>query len=209
MSAAPLQSPSPKRPRVLGRWISTSPAVGFVAVAIYAFSDAAKPGTSCWGVFAVGAMAASAALIVGALGGFLFGLPRTLERPDANGHLATNTNLDQVSDWLTKIIVAIGLVELGKIANGVDNLATSLAPGLGGGDGVHAFAVGLMIYSVADGFLVGYLWTRIVVSIRLKEAAEDLARTAEVAAELLTAPPPPAPPALPPPPPAVGETATA
>ncbi len=129
--------------------------------------------------------------------GFLFGLPRTLDQSDSTAPLVTNTNLDQISDWLTKILIGLGLVELGKIAGGVDSLAAAAVPGLGGGDDAHAFAVALLIYSAVDGFLVGYLWTRIIVSRRLKEAAEYLARVQDTA-QVLSAPPPAAPPPLPP-----------
>jgi hypothetical protein len=70
----------------------------------------------------------------GALTGFLFGIPRVLQKPigfetsrseSATGtppalssyELIINTNLDDVSDWLTKIIVGIGLVEIRKQPN--------------------------------------------------------------------------------------------
>ena len=48
----------------------------------------------------------SASMVIGALAGFLFGIPRTLEGDD-EGHKSgtryrANTNLEQISDWLTK-----------------------------------------------------------------------------------------------------------
>jgi hypothetical protein len=196
------------RTRVFGPWLRWSPLISLIAVLAYAAADHFKSSTF-WAVLSTGFIAAAAALIVGGLVGFLFALPRTLEQPGSKALLATNTNLDQISDWLTKILVGLGLVQLGKVANGVDSLATALTPGLGGSADVHPFAVGLLVYSAVDGLLVGYLWTRIVVSIRLKEAAEELAARGAIREEVLSAPPPEAPPSLPPSPSAVGATSEA
>jgi hypothetical protein len=183
----------------LGPWLRTSPAFPLFAILVYSAAGGFTGGSTFWSVLAIGVITAGASLIVGALLGFLFGLPRTLEHSGTTATLVTNTNLDQISDWLTKILIGLGLVQLGKVAGGIDKLASAVAPGLGGSQGAHAFAVGLLVYSAVDGFLVGYLWTRIVVSARLKEAADDLAR-AEDADQVLSAPPPAAPPPLPPPP---------
>src|SRR5215831_2761083 len=66
------------------------------------------------------------AVVLGALLGFVFGIPRTLQHdiaPSPNPGIAEqdqiayqiNTNLEQISDWLTKIIIGVGLIELGNI----------------------------------------------------------------------------------------------
>lgn len=146
-------------------------------------------------------MAAAAAIGVGGILGFLFALPRTLEQEKGSGLLATNSNLDQVSDWLTKILIGLGLIELGRIADGIDDLGGSLAAALGDGAGAKVFALSVLIYSAIDGFLVGYLWTRIVVSRGLKEAAENLAKAVELNKVLEAQPAPARPPGPAPPPP--------
>lgn len=180
------------RPTV-DRWLRLSPLLSLLAVILYAWAGDFVNEATFLSVLALGSIVAGAALIVGALAGFLFGLPRTLEETAAqkggDSRLVTNTNLDQISDWLTKILIGLGLVELSRIAGGVDSLATSLTPGLGNGEGTHAFAIGLLIYCAVDGFLVGYLWTRIVVSRSLKQAADELLRN-----QVLGEPPPAAPP---------------
>jgi hypothetical protein len=186
------------RRRVLGRVVSTSPLVSYLAVAIYAASGGFWAKSSGWSVLAVGFAAASAALIVGALVGFLFGLPRVLEKTNPGGFLATNTNLDEISDWLTKILVGLGLVQLGKLMREINHVAGSLVPGLGEAPGARAFALALLVYCAIDGFLVGYLWTRIVISIRLNEAAKQLAGAQKVALEVRSIPPPVQPTPLPP-----------
>jgi len=166
------------KPKFAGFWLRCSPAVAPIAVLLYALSGDFDDGVSGLSVFALGVMIAAAALIAGALIGFLFGLPRTLDTPNGSlgaeplpaDRLKANTNLEQVSDWLTKILVGIGLIELGRIADGVDGIAATAADGLGNGNAAHPFVVGLLIYAAVDGFLVGYLWTRIAVFRRLAEA---------------------------------------
>ncbi len=68
---------------------------------------------------AVALFIAGAASAAGMFVGFLFGIPRSLQREpqtggalnkvqSSNGQYAVNTNLEQISDWLTKIIVGVG-----------------------------------------------------------------------------------------------------
>jgi hypothetical protein len=179
-------------------WLSASPLFPLLPIVIYAAAGSFEGGATFWSVAALGVLVAWASLIAGGALGFLFGLPRTLERAGSTATLVTNTNLDQISDWLTKILIGLGLVQLGKVAEGIDGLATAIAPGLGGTSAAQPFAVALLVYSAVDGFLVGYLWTRIVLSRQLKEAAEVLASTKD-AEHILESPPPDAPPASLPP----------
>jgi hypothetical protein len=164
-----------------------SPLVAVLAVVGYAASEDIEKGSTFLSVLAVGVAAVAAALFAGMLLGFLFGLPKTIDlRSGAKARLTTNTNLDQISDWLTKILVGLGLVQIGKLTHGVSKLGDSLVPGLGGGSGAKAFAVALLMYSVLDGFLVGYIWTRIDLSKRFREAAEDLDPKEQALDEVLT-----------------------
>ena len=167
-----------------------SPLMPVVAVVFYSASGDIKGGSTFLSVLAVGLAAASAALVAGALFGFLFGLPRTLERSGSKARLAPNTNLDQISDWLTKILVGLGLVQLGKVTHGVGSISRSLAPGLGDGSGAKAFASTLLIYCTGDGFLLGYIWTRVDLSRRFRQAAEDLDPIEKATESALSAPPP-------------------
>ena len=82
--------------------------------------------------FTVGLLLAAASLSVGGLAGFLFGVPRSLQTPvlppvggdgrsqkqadEIAARYATNTNLEQISDWLTKILVGVGLTQIGTIS---------------------------------------------------------------------------------------------
>jgi hypothetical protein len=101
---------------------------------------------------------------VGALLGFLFGIPRTLNadigRPvdDRVTHNGTrpNTNLEQVSDWLTKILVGVGLTQLKTLPEQLRSLGAYFAVA----DSPAVTLAVIVDWSVA-GFLVGYLLTRL------------------------------------------------
>jgi hypothetical protein len=124
-------------------------------------------------IFAVAVILSSAAFTFGALLGFLFGVPRTLtSEADAHGQDAAtgaatgpgirpNSNLEQISDWLTKILIGVGLVELTKLVHSIGKLRDSLAPSLGDDEVAKAFTLGLLIGYLFSGFLVGYIFTRL------------------------------------------------
>jgi hypothetical protein len=82
-------------------------------------------------------------------------------------HLSVNTNLEQVSDWLTKILVGVGLTQLHNLSSGLMRAAVFIAQGFGGREsqGGTQFQVGialaLLIYFPVLGFLSGYLCTRL------------------------------------------------
>lgn len=126
-----------------------------------------------------------ACLAAGATVGFLFGIPRSgsqMSRQNANKDPANpgaraavasaqrdseagrpNTNLEEVSDWLTKILVGLSLVHLKTIEERVwavsRNAAASLneAPTAADISAATALVVGFSVI----GFLCGYLYTRL------------------------------------------------
>jgi hypothetical protein len=93
-----------------------SPLVGCGAVLLFSLTGGFAGGANFQSVLGVGLMVVAASTLVGAIVGFLFGLSRTVERPGAPAFMTSSTNLEQISDWLTKILVALGLVQLGKLA---------------------------------------------------------------------------------------------
>lgn len=140
---------------------------------------------------AIGLLTAAAAFAAGALVGFLFGIPRMVAQ-SADAHpavddgtpkllYAPNTNLEQISDWLTKILVGVGLVQLGQVGGAIDSLANGLQDGLGEPNG-HAVAVMLLISFAIAGFLSSYLFTR----MRLQSALEPLREALKKQEEDLT-----------------------
>jgi hypothetical protein len=137
-----------------------------------------------------------AALVIAALAGFLFGIPRALQQaPSANvTHIdsttryAINTNLEEISDWLTKIIVGVGLIQLGQIADLLAQLVGSLAPGLGGQPSSRLVAGAELAFFGTWGFLIGYLLTRTYLTglFRTFDVEQLTARAAREAAESAT-----------------------
>ncbi len=82
-----------------------------------------------------------------------------------------NTNLEEISDWLTKMLVGVGLTQLYKVPGQLKTLTDYIAEGLKGPEGTslilvapEAFALGVIVYFLFVGFLFGYLWTRFVLT---------------------------------------------
>lgn len=98
----------------------------------------------------------------GGLLGFIFGVPRPPDsQPAAAKAYRINTNLVQISDWLTKLLVGAGLASLGSIPgfavrfiNFLDKDAYKDLPGGG------TFALFILIYYLSLGFFWGYVETR-------------------------------------------------
>lgn len=125
------------------------------------FTAAAWPGPAT----AVSTLWAMACIAVGALIGFLFAVPRINPAVAIRSELIPNANVEAVSDWLTKILVGVGLVNFQAIGRFVDGLAVTLSDGTGRG---HAFALGLIVYFFAVGVIQGYVLTRVFLSARFR-----------------------------------------
>jgi len=73
-----------------------------------------------------------------------------------------NTNLEQISDWLTKILVGVGLTQVRQISAKLYELSGGVAWGLSRTHGNnHTFALSLILFYLIVGFLFAYLWTRL------------------------------------------------
>ena len=82
-----------------------------------------------------------------------------------------NSNLVEVSDWLTKIIVGVGLIELKSLPATAQGVAAFIAPSLAiAPETAKAVVGGVMLFFSVHGFLIGYLLTRIYLSIMIKRA---------------------------------------
>jgi hypothetical protein len=89
-----------------------------------------------------------------------------------------NTNLVEISDWLTKILVGVGLIQLKSIPPYARGLAELVA----GQSGDLSFALALMIYFSTLGFLFGYLSTRLFLAGAFSRAERgDLERERKLA----------------------------
>jgi hypothetical protein len=95
-----------------------------------------------------------------------------------------NTNLEQISDWLTKIIVGLGLINLEKFPAYLHDLATYFARSLGK-EGSESVVLALIILFFVCGFLLGYLLTRLFLA-RAFTRAQELSPTARLQRALQT-----------------------
>lgn len=135
-------------------------------------------------------MLVGAAFLVGALLGFIFGIPRALQADGARAsgdggkqdqaatRYGENTNLEQVSDWLTKILIGITLTQFTEIKDMVGGFARECAPLFGGPDKTATAASAMILFGVA-GFLFVYLWTRLFMASELQKAQASTARELE------------------------------
>lgn len=148
-----------------------------ISSGLVAVTSAIPPGTAR----SIALLWCFACLSVGLLSGFLFAIPRVPperkteggqehpERKNGTG-LGINTNLEEISDWLTKILVGIGLVEASKIRSYLGRLGAYVGSALGANGNV--IASGLIVLYLGLGFLSGFLVTRLFISPSLRQADE-------------------------------------
>jgi hypothetical protein len=119
--------------------------------------------------FSAGFLLAGASLFLGVLVGFIFGIPKTSKSSadstnplEANSAVAysLNTNLEEISDWLTKMLVGVGLVQLTAIPGYIRRIAIYWESSIGKSFPA-AYVAALIIFFLSTGFLMGYLWTRL------------------------------------------------
>jgi hypothetical protein len=130
--------------------------------------------------FGAAAIVSAASYLSGALIGFLFGIPRALSSDagirsrEQDNRLITNTNLEQVSDWLTKIIVGVTLVQLGNVTRRFGELATSVSSIFGSPSTQNRIVAGaIILYSAVFGFFACYIAARSIITLILYLSPSD------------------------------------
>lgn len=123
-------------------------------------------------IFSLGLLVviAGASFMSGGLIGFLFGIPRILQNNSENNKdiliketvIIQNDNLVQVSDWLTKIIVGVGLTQLHNIPFALKSLGDFIQVSASSNVSITVnTSISVIIYFTITGFAFSYLWTRI------------------------------------------------
>jgi hypothetical protein len=144
-------------------WTLAIPLIAFLWTIVILIYSLSLPSGVRWGVFATAVITGSCSFLAGGLVGLLFGIPRSAlgsAGTTATGRYQANSNLVEVSDWLTKIIVGVGLVQIGRLEPALSRLAANLKAPLGGQPTSAAFGMALVIANVLLGFLFFYLWAR-------------------------------------------------
>jgi tetratricopeptide (TPR) repeat protein len=183
-----------------GFFLCTMVAVEVVEIATAALSHLDSKAAMTF--LALNLIAGGAAGFSGSLLGFIFGVPKSLADGSQTADGAstnasqTNTNLEQISDWLTKILVGAGLTSLtsmpGYAAKMMEYLDTHGYQGLPGGG---TLAVFVMIYFATAGFFWTYIETRTTLTMLFNVAAPsvktDLPQASRVAPSVPGSPPAP------------------
>ena len=170
---------------------------GIIAILLVSFFAAFNEKTikAFFSVLGLSLAIGFAATLSGAFLGFLFGIPKTLQRnqntvtipaetsadgqpvaSSSNQSFSSNTNLEEISDWLTKIIVGVSLIQLTNLIKFYGESCRSLArsfenylsPDFG-----FTYSGSLIIFFSVCGFLIVYLWSRLYF-IRQLNTLEDL-----------------------------------
>ena len=132
-------------------------------------------------IFSITLLIAIASALIGMFLGFIFGIPRSHQQMETHllnavdnsreiTNFSVNTNLEQISDWLTKIIVGVGLVEMNTISQEFYKIVHFLSIGIGL-EKTENFVFSLIIACLILGFIFGYLMTRIYLSGAFSRAA--------------------------------------
>jgi uncharacterized membrane protein len=113
--------------------------------------------------------------MVGALVGFIFSVPKIISDSGipassiSKNKIEENTNLTQISDWLTKILIGAGLVQLKEIPIFIGRVSRYMAMGIRQqnlpiytNDSATIISTGIIIFFLTFGFIGGYLIMRLV-----------------------------------------------
>jgi tetratricopeptide (TPR) repeat protein len=160
---------------------------GFIALYVINATSWQR-GLSALGI--IGAVS-GASFVLGFLIGFLFGVPRTIESNNSvssvnsQTRVQANTNLEQISDWLTKILVGVGLTQITPILSFIKTkVIDNLAFGFDLFDNQNianyrpsslsiSITIGITSYFLLSGFIIGYFYTVLVFSQSLKDNLEQ------------------------------------
>ncbi|RYZ88502.1 MAG: hypothetical protein EOP04_09260 [Proteobacteria bacterium] len=168
--------------------LSAIMSVGCVALILMTFFGNYPETHSQWGNIGLAMSIGLCSLLCGGFMGFLFGIPRTLQkaaldtgesgRSIKERAYGNNTNLEQISDWLTKIIVGVSLTQLPAIQKGFVAIASSVADGFAffSPKMALAFAGTLIVFYSVCGFLYVYLWCKIYFIRQLETQDQDMAK---------------------------------
>jgi hypothetical protein len=122
--------------------------IAFLGVPIVCFYSGLTRATASWLLCGAGSFS------VGMTTGFIFAVPRATSN-------RVNSNLELISDWLTKILVGVGLTQLSQIPDRLARLAKFAAGGETSSGPDRAFALFVILYFMFAGFVGAYLETRV------------------------------------------------
>lgn len=147
-------------------------------------------------VLALGLLLAGASGVVGWMFGLVFGVPRSAGETAAAAPPATapaeggapaapaaaakvNPNLVEISDWLTKTLVGVGLTQLYNLPGFLNTLADGANQhGFVWGEYGHLLTLAIILYFLPGGFWLGYVGTRTFITRLFDQFASGLTGSA-------------------------------
>jgi hypothetical protein len=121
----------------------------------------------------IGLLLSIATFVSGFFIGTLFGMPK--RNNEGDGDYSLNNSLVEISDWLTKIIVGLGLVNLKEIPVYLMSIGDFVSSSSGlKGVSIEIFTVTLVIYFGILGLYSGYNYMRLVLSEKYKKADDNM-----------------------------------
>lgn len=161
-------------------------AIGLAAIAAFAVTLGADRGLSfiAWAM-----LSALASALLGGVLGLLFGLP-TARKPAPGGSgvvpvgsYEESTSLEQIADWLTKIIVGLTLTQFSTWSAAFDRISRTLThdllcPASASTCGIAPGASLVSAYALG-GFVISYMWTRRFFMIEMVARDDSVRRMLE------------------------------
>lgn len=178
----PTMAPGPGGRRQFFPWGVANPT--FYLTALFLVAAAATGVVAVMAETLLAIAAAVASFMVGGLLGLIFGIPRyaasaadreVVDNASGIVKYRANTNLEQISDWLTKILVGIGLTQFRSIGQAFVSVAQALGEALTGTESTSAtmLAGAAMLSSAIPGFIFFYLWSRVYLPEIFRRAEES------------------------------------
>ena len=127
----------------------------------------------------------AAIFMLGLFAGFLFGIPKHISK-NLSGIYTSNTNLEEISDWLTKILVGLGLTQISFIPSKVESIVLYLSYRMV--NVPQNIILSILLYFIFFGFFAGYLITRIYLSKEFAKVEDDLRNLNRATDQLDTGP---------------------
>ena len=192
--------------KTTAKWLLIAFFLGWLALLVrvllegfaYVIGDPQIRSTNFFGLAAQTGIAfiwALAWVTAGFLFGFIFGIPKVIaattsainpatNTPSQNPapKLKVNTNLEDISDWLTKVLVGATLTQIVKIPAAIGAAAQFMSAGETTQS--VSFNAALLLYYSALGFLSGYILTRLFFARAFALADQGPSLSAEAAATL-------------------------
>ncbi|MFD1602328.1 pYEATS domain-containing protein [Flavobacterium artemisiae] len=131
----------------------------------------------------IGILLGMSSLVCGFFTGTLFGMPKRNATDSSDYTL--NNSLVEISEWLTKIIVGLGLVNLREIPEYLYNLGQFVKKDSNNQSYVDFYAMSILVYFSVLGLYVGYNYMRLVLSPKYKIVDDNMLKKIEQVTEKL------------------------